>query len=137
MRWCEDPALVRELPARYRAYAWYSRMAGSNTSRHVPGGSFLLRTLKSLGSTTKARIRGIDGLTVVTDFADERILEVIHEIRGENPEYRVMRSLLSPGGTFVDVGANFGTFSLLASRQVRTCRINRRRDDFAFRRFCP
>ena len=118
MRWCEDPALVRELPARYRAYAWYSRMAGSNTSRHVPGGSFLLRTLKSLGSTTKARIRGIDGLTVVTDFADERILEVIHEIRGENTEYRVMRSLLSTGGTFVDVGANFGTFSLLASRLV-------------------
>jgi FkbM family methyltransferase len=57
---------------------------------------------------------------VVTDFADERVLDVIHEIRGENPEYRVMQSLLSPGATFVDVGANFGTFSLLASRIVGT-----------------
>jgi FkbM family methyltransferase len=54
----------------------------------------------------------------VTDFADERVLDVVHEIRGENPEYRVMQALLSPGATFVDVGANFGTFSLLASRLV-------------------
>jgi hypothetical protein len=122
MRWCEDPALIRELPVRYRAYAAYSRLAGSKRSRRVPAGSFLLRALKTVGRvaglSTKARIRGIDGLTVVTDFADERILEVIHEIRGENPEYRVMQSLLSPGATFVDVGANFGTFSLLGSRLV-------------------
>ena len=122
MRWCEDPSLIRELPLRYRAYAAYSRLAGNKSSRRVPGGSFLLRALKTLGRvaglSTKARIRGIDGLTVVTDFADERILEVIHEIRGENPEYRVMQSLLSPGATFVDVGANFGTFSLLGSRLV-------------------
>jgi FkbM family methyltransferase len=86
----------------------------------VRGGSFLLRAIRDAssltGSSTVATIRGIDGLKVVADFADERILEVIHEIRGENPEYQVMTSLLPPGGTFVDVGANFGTFSLLASR---------------------
>ena len=117
MRWCEDPSLVRELPRRYRAYAWYSSFAGSDESRRVPGGSFLLRWLKKLGDPV-TQIRGIDGLAVVADFADERILEVIHEVRGEDPEYRVMRALLSPGDTFVDVGANFGTFSLLASRIV-------------------
>ena len=69
-------------------------------------------------ASTIGRVRGIDGLVVVTDFADERILEVIHEIRGENPEYLVMKALLTEGSTFVDVGANFGTFSLLASRLV-------------------
>jgi len=63
-------------------------------------------------------VHGIDGLVVVTDFADERILDVIHEIRGENPEYTVMKAMLSEGSTFIDVGANFGTFSLLASRLV-------------------
>ena len=79
----------------------------------------VLRDASALaGSATVAKIRGIDGLTVVTDFADERVLEVIHEIRGENAEYRVLQQILSAGGLFVDVGANFGTFSLLASRFV-------------------
>jgi FkbM family methyltransferase len=122
MKWYEDAALVRELPLRYQAYAFYSRIVGEADSRRVPAGSFLLRAIRDAssitGTSTVARIRGIDGLTVVADFADERILEVIHEIRGENPEYRVLKSLLSAGGTFIDVGANFGTFSLLASRMV-------------------
>ena len=122
MRWCEDPELVSRLPLRYRAYAAYSALLGTAGSRRVPGGSFVLRMLRDAsalaGVSTTARVRGIDGLTVVTDFADERVLEVIHEIRGENPEYGVMKSLLSEGATFADVGANFGTFSLLASRLV-------------------
>jgi len=122
IRWYDDEALVRDLPRRYRAYALYSRLVGESNSRRVTGGSFLLRLIKDVssltGGSTIARVRGIDGLTVVTDFADERVLEVIHEIRGENPEYRAMQSLLSEGATFVDVGANFGTFSLLASRLV-------------------
>jgi FkbM family methyltransferase len=122
MKWYEDPDLLAELPPQYRAYAAYSALLGSGSSRRVPGGSFMLRVLRSASvltaSSTTARIRGIDGLTVVTDFADERILEVIHEIRGENPEYGVMKALLSEGAMFVDVGANFGTFSLLGSRLV-------------------
>ena len=122
MKWYDDADLVAELPLRYRAYAAYSALLGTGRSRRVPGGSFMLRLLRDAsalaGAPTIARIRGIDGLTVVTDFADERVLEVIHEIRGENPEYEVMKSLLSEGDTFVDVGANFGTFSLLASRIV-------------------
>jgi FkbM family methyltransferase len=120
--WYRDPDVVRRLPARYRAYALYCRIVGSRSSRRVRGGSFLLRALRNLnhalGLESVARIRGIDGLEVFADFNDERILDVIHEIRGENPEYRVMRELLSPGDTFIDVGANFGTFSLLASRLV-------------------
>lgn len=122
MKWYEDAALVSELPLRYQAYAFYSRITGEKNSRRVPGGSFLLRAIRDASALTRAStvatIRGIDGLKVVADFSDERILEVIHEIRGENPEYQVMKSLLPPGGTFVDVGANFGTFSLLASRLV-------------------
>jgi FkbM family methyltransferase len=121
-KWYHDADLVKGLPLRYRVYASYSRFLGDRESRHVKGGSFLLRLIRDassmVGTSTIARVHGIDGLTVVTDFADERVLEVIHEIRGENPEYRVMKALLSEGGTFVDVGANFGTFSLLASRLV-------------------
>jgi FkbM family methyltransferase len=122
MMWYEDAQLVDRLPLRYRAYARYSRLVGSRDSRRVVGGSFLLRVLRRISHATGlgsvVPIHGIDGLVVYADFNDERILDVIHEIRGENPEYRVMSQLLKPGDTFIDIGANFGTFSLLASRLV-------------------
>jgi FkbM family methyltransferase len=121
-RWYADRSLTRNLPLRYKAYALYSRIAADKETRHVRGGSFLLRALRAVSSaahlSTIVEIGGIDGLTVVADMADERILEVIHEIRGDNPEYEVLSTLLHEGDTFVDVGANFGTFSLLASRIV-------------------
>src|SRR5690349_9738865 len=99
--WYEDENLVDELPLRYRAYAAYSRLSGSRDSRRVPGGSFLLRLLRRVSHATGlgsiVPIHGIDGLVVFADFDDERILDVIHEIRGENPEYRVMSEMLKPG----------------------------------------
>lgn len=120
--WYRDNSLVDRLPLRYRAYAAYSRLSGTHDSRRVAGGSFLLRLLRRVSRGTGlgsiVPVRGIDGLVVHADFNDERILDVIHEIRGENPEYRVMSEILEPGDTFIDVGANFGTFSLLASRLV-------------------
>jgi FkbM family methyltransferase len=122
IKWYDDKSLVSALPRRYRIYAIYSRLLGDPGSRKVRGGSFILRALArasaAAGLSTVAHVRGRDGLEVVTDFSDERVLEVIHEIRGENPEYGIMVGLLSEGDTFVDVGANFGTFSLLASRIV-------------------
>lgn len=81
-----------------------------------------MKVLRSLSQALRLSsitpIKGRDGLVVLADFSDERILDVIHEIRGENKEYDVMCELLTEGDTFVDVGANFGTFSLLASRLV-------------------
>jgi FkbM family methyltransferase len=122
LKWYDDSALVGGLPLRYRLYARYSRAVGDNGSRRVPGGSFLLRALRAVSNalrlSTVAPVRGIDGLVVLADFGDERILDVLHEIRGENPEYAMMKQTLSTGDTFIDVGANFGTFSLLASRLV-------------------
>ena len=122
MKWYDDSALVRRLPLRYRLYAHYSRAVGRKDSRRVRGGSFLLRALRGISNaahlSTVAPVQGIDDLVVLADFADERILDVVHEIRGENPEYAMMKQTLSAGDTFIDVGANFGTFSLLASRLV-------------------
>ena len=122
MKWYDDPALVRRLPLRYRLYAQYSRAVGRRDSRRVKGGSFLLRAIRGLSNVahlaTVAPVQGIDDLVVLADFSDERILDVVHEIRGENPEYAMMKQTLSAGDTFIDVGANYGTFSLLASRLV-------------------
>ena len=120
--WHSDDALVAKLPLRYRMYAGYSRLLGSPRSRSVPGGSALLRLIRGMSRLlrldTVTEIQATPDDRHVVDFSDDRILEVMYEIRRENPEYVVMTALLSPGDTFIDVGANYGTFAMIASRIV-------------------
>lgn len=115
-KWHSDRRLVENLPLRYRAYAAYSRAFASAGSRRVPGGSALLRLLRRTGGESVVKIRANDDDTLLADFSDDRILEVLHEIRRENPEFAVLSALLNEGSTFIDVGANYGTFSVIASR---------------------
>jgi methyltransferase, FkbM family len=121
-KWYADPVLVGALPMRYRAYAMYSRLFGSENSRKIRGGSFLLRALAGLsrmvGLPTVVPIHGAGGLVALVDMGDRRVLDAVREIRGEHPEFPVMKSLLSEGDTFIDIGANSGTYALLASRMV-------------------
>ncbi len=114
--WHSDRRLVENLPLRYRAYAAYSRALASAGSRRVPGGSALLRMLRRAGGESVVKIRATDDDTILADFSDDRILDVLHEIRRENPEFAVLTALLGEGSTFIDVGANYGTFSIIASR---------------------
>lgn len=121
-KWYNDASLVDGLPFPYRAYSAYSRVAGSARGRSVRGGSLLLRILRRasgyFGFPTVVPLRVSAETTLVVDFADERILEVIHEIRGENPECRALSRALSAGDSFIDVGANYGSLSILAARAV-------------------
>ena len=86
------------------------------------GGSFLLRLLRGLskvaGLSTVVPVRTGPETILFADFADERLMEALHEVRGEEIECDMIRSILTEGDTFVDIGANFGTLSLLASRIV-------------------
>lgn len=120
--WFADEALVATLPLRYRIYARYSRLLGSARTRRVPGGSLMLRLIRGMsriaGLDTVMAMQATPDVTLVVDFSDDRILEVMYEIRRENPEYNVMTALLTSGDTFIDVGANYGTFSVIASRIV-------------------
>lgn len=123
-KWYNDANLVDGLPFPYRAYCAYSRVAGSAQGRDVRGGSLLLRILRRasgyFGFPTIVPLRVSAETTLVVDFADDRILEVIHEIRGENPECRAISRALGAGDSFIDVGANYGSLSILAARAVGT-----------------
>lgn len=119
--WFDDPVLVAGLPPHLRAYAAYSRWAVNRRSGRVPGGSFLLRAIHrvtpALNLPRDARVL-VAGRIVHLDLTDARFLWVLDEVRGLGHEHRVMRSLLKPGDTFLDVGANHGSFSILASHLV-------------------
>lgn len=119
--WFDDATLVACLPPHLRAYAAYSRLAVNRQTGRVPGGSFLLRVLHrttpALHLPRDARVL-IAGRSVHVDLTDARFLWVLDEVRGLGHEHRVMKALLRPGDTFLDIGANHGSFAILASHLV-------------------
>jgi len=68
----------------------------------------------------EARIRVGGGFTLHVPRRGDAVITpvLVHEGRWEPQETRVLRTALRPGMTFVDVGANLGYYSVLASRLV-------------------
>src|SRR6266851_5623188 len=92
-------AVVRALPAgRYRAMNW---IAGRRT------GAFWWRLPADVG-----------GLTFRCDLRDPLMREVCMTGRYEPQETILLQELLRPGGVFVDVGANWGYFTLVGAALV-------------------
>ncbi|HEX2446283.1 MAG TPA: FkbM family methyltransferase [Vicinamibacterales bacterium] len=91
--------LVRTMPGRYRAIDWICR---GRRDRFIadfrPGGSRALR--------------------FVCDLRDGIAREVCFVGRYGAQETRLLRALLRPGMTAVDVGANWGYFTLLAASLI-------------------
>jgi FkbM family methyltransferase len=96
-RWVRLAAgLVRRLPVgRYRVMHWLGRR---------PAAPFLATTPAAFG-----------GFSFVCDLRDSIAREVCFTGQYEPQETALLRHLLGPGKTFVDVGANWGYFTLLAA----------------------
>ncbi len=116
--WFEDRAIVRQFPLRFRFLALYCRMMRSRASGIVRGGSFLHRMVARvtrvlrLSDTVSVRL---GGATVFLDLLDSRIWWVLDEVAGGGAEHEVMCRCISPGDTFVDVGANHGGYAVFAA----------------------
>lgn len=92
-------AMIRRLPAgRYRVI--------NEICRHPPS-AFLMPMPAEMG-----------GFTFKCDLRDAISREVCFTGRYEPQETSIVQSILRPGMTFVDVGANWGYFTLLAAHLV-------------------
>ena len=91
--------LVRRLPlARYRMMNWLCRRSSARFAARIPG---------------SAR-----GLRFECDLRNSLAREVFFTGCYEPQESMVVRRLVDPGGTFVDVGAHWGYFSLIMAEHV-------------------
>jgi FkbM family methyltransferase len=113
--WLSDPALVCQLP---RPYRWFARYCAAQR-RHPIGAELLLRAIIALsmrlvGNERVVPLR-IGATTVFLDLHDPRFLQIPCELMGLP---QVLRHFIRPGDAFIDVGANHGTFSLVASGLV-------------------
>jgi FkbM family methyltransferase len=91
--------VVRRLPvARYRTMNWLCRLPAPAFVAGLPGSPL--------------------GLRFECDLRNALAREVFFTGRYEPQETALVRRMLGPGGTFVDVGAHWGFFSLLAAERV-------------------
>jgi FkbM family methyltransferase len=120
-RWFDDPEIVRQFPALYRQYARYCRRMVNQETGLIRGGTALFKAVRriqqSCGLTTSTGIRCGDKV-IYLDLTDTRMLWVLQEVMEESAEHRIMRALLKSGDTFIDIGANHGSFSVMASAIV-------------------
>jgi FkbM family methyltransferase len=117
-----DGAIGRQLPWTLRAFAGYCRayFALFPRSDSVFGGYLLFKISRGLGRVTGMRALvhvkvGRDSVYLKPD--DPRCIAVITEVK-EGSGTEILKRWLSEGDTFIDVGANHGSFSLVAARYV-------------------
>jgi len=113
--WLGDPALSAQLPPSYRAFARFCSAQPGNPL----GAEILLRFLiwfrRQRGSESACRLE-IQGKSIFVDLSDPRFLAIPRELTTGLP--RILKTLLRPGDTFIDVGSNHGTFAVTAAQIV-------------------
>lgn len=109
---------IKQLPLPYRAWAWWLRN-GPRRGQGTIGGSELFRLLSKLGREEHAFLvlRADDRPDLTIDLRD---FESFHHtipvwFRGDEV-LAISRAVMSAGGTYVDVGANYGSYALGIAR---------------------
>lgn len=122
IQWVFDSSLRKQFPFLYRLFCcycvWYLKIFRSD---YVYGGRniFLLVVWISRKLMKKSyHTLYLPKFAICLYLHDPRILKVVNEFQNENPDIGVLHKILSAGDTFVDIGANHGSFSIVASKLV-------------------
>ncbi len=126
IKWIFTPALGNQLPFWYqffRAYAFlYLRLSRQT---YLKGGRALFRFLgQFLGrissqsdSQPELRLK-LPEYEIFVDPRDARFFQVVNELTDPKSDVKVLSELLAAGDTFIDIGANHGSFAIVASKIV-------------------
>ena len=124
LNWMVDPRLSRQLPWIYQPFSLYCQAYFSLTGRSdLIGGRSLFQFLANLlkqWSPQRYLEFHLSNYDVFLDPFDARFFQVVNELTQPEADTQVLSSLLSAGDTFIDVGANHGSFSIVASKLVGT-----------------
>ncbi len=120
--WLFNPKLNQQLPFLYKIFGLYCKayflLTGQN---YLRGGRELFRFLSSIFyklSPDQFLELQLAGYKVFLDPIDMRLFQVVNELASNDTDTRVLTKLLSEGDTFLDVGANHGSFAIVASKLV-------------------
>ncbi len=121
LAWTSERPLREQLPPTFRAlcrlYAAQMRFRGGTVLGGQRAFEFARWMSERLGEESFARV-DVEGYTTHLRLADMRMLQVPNELRTRDGDAAVVERCLKPGDSFIDVGANHGSFSIRASAVV-------------------
>jgi FkbM family methyltransferase len=109
------------MPAAYRFFGRYCVWQRPLFNQRVLGGEFMFHRTQALNRLFGGKdcaLLDLGDYKVFLSLRDPRMLQVPNELLNEEAEAAAVKSSLSEGDTFLDVGANHGSFSIIASKQV-------------------
>ncbi|PZO39578.1 MAG: hypothetical protein DCF19_13400 [Pseudanabaena frigida] len=120
--WILNPTLSKQLPFLYRIFGLYCKLYFNLTGKsYLKGGRGLFRFLSNIFyrlSPERYLEMKLSGYHVFLNPTDMRLFQVVNELASNDTDTRVLSKLLSEGDTFLDVGANHGSFAIVASKMV-------------------
>lgn len=124
LAWLRQETLVKQLPIPYQEFAQQCNTYFAEKLDHtIPNGSQLFQDLiqycKTKDLPTETEIH-LGSFSIFVNLEDPRFFRVIHELSSEEEEQEILAQLLQPGDSFFDIGANHGSFSILATQILGT-----------------
>ena len=120
--WILNPTLSKQLPFLYQIFGLYCYLYFNLTGKnYLKGGRELFRFLSGVFfklSPDQYLELQLSGYKVFLDPLDMRLFQVVNELATKDTDTRVLLHLLAEGDTFLDVGANHGSFAIVASKLV-------------------
>lgn len=121
VQWLYEPRLRSQLPFGHRIFARYCQFQKPFSSNYVVGGQTLLRTIIAANRIFGREDHlGLDlgNCKIFVNLRDPRMLQVTNEMLKHGPEAELVEHYLGESDTFLDVGANHGSFSVIAARRL-------------------
>lgn len=122
LKWMFEPPLGKQLPPLYQIFRIYSYLYFKLTGEpRLIGGRELFGFLANLFNqfSTQDYLKfSLTEYEAFLDPTDARFFQVVGELSSDDSDVRVLYDLLSQGDSFIDVGANHGSFSIVASKIV-------------------
>jgi FkbM family methyltransferase len=122
LEWMLNPKLTSQLPWLYRIFSTYStnyfKLTGASD---LKGGRRLFQLLSGVfrwRSPQDYLKLNLSNYEVFVDPLDARFFQVVNELTQPDAETQVLTKLLGEGDTLIDIGANHGSFSIVASKLV-------------------
>lgn len=118
IQWIFDPTLRNQLPLLYQWFGiycqWFFKVTGAG---YLRGGHLLFPTIAKFSNRQYLRLQ-LSEFTVFLSARDWRLFAVVHELTNRRADPWILSRYLEAGDTFLDVGANHGSFSIIASQIV-------------------
>jgi FkbM family methyltransferase len=121
LQWlCKQPSRT-SLPPLHRLFARWCNFQFSLGRERIFGGASVLKSVIWLGKVLRLKDHAelqVGAHKVFLDLHDPRMLHVPNELSADFADTSILNRFLNEGDTFIDAGANHGSFSIIASKAV-------------------